>query len=312
MPHRLENLVALNTENPPGQEIEAARYPASVLAAMGLEVELDEIEAGRANVIGRLENGNGRVLPFNRYTAAAAAGGGWAPNPFSLVNRHGRLYGGGSCDAKGPITAMLEAIEMLVAERRRWSGTLLAIFVADEEVESRGAKAYIKGRPKIDLAVIGEPTSNIPVTAHKGSLRPIVRVSGQTAHSGTPELGVNAILKAARLLAMIEDHHHIVAQRQHPLVGSASLTVTRISGRHADNVVPDRCEFMMDRRMVPGEDEATVIQQIEAMLARAQAEHAVAATIARFKPTTGGATATTSDHPIVRAALLAWAHHVRV
>jgi succinyl-diaminopimelate desuccinylase len=309
MRRRLENLVALNTENPPGQEIEAARYLASLLTAMGLDVELDEIEAGRANVIGRLENGNGPVFAFNSHIDVVPAGDGWASNPFSLSERDGRLYGRGSCDAKGPITAMLEAIEMLVAERRRWSGTLLAAFVADEEVESRGAKAYVKARPQIDLAVIGEPTSNIPVTAHKGSLRPIVRVSGQTAHSGTPDLGVNAILKAARLLAMIEDHHHIVAQRRHPLVGSASLTVTRISGGHADNVVPDRCEFMIDRRMVPGEDEATVIQEIEALLARAQAEHGVAATIASFKPTTGGATETASDHPIVRAALLAAANH---
>jgi len=306
---RLEQLVALNTENPPGRELEAARYLGRALAGIGLTVNVDEIEAGRANVIGRLENGDGPVFAFNSHIDVVPAGDGWSTDPFSLSERDGRLYGRGSCDAKGPIVGMLEAIEILAAERQRWSGTLLAAFVADEEVESRGAKAYVKGAPRIDLAVIGEPTSNIPVTAHKGSLRPIVRVSGQTAHSGTPDLGINAILKAARLLSMIEDHHRVVARRSHPLVGSASLTVTRISGGHADNVVPDRCEFMIDRRMVPGEDEATAIEEIESLLARARADYGVQASIIAFKPTTGGATETAADHPIVRAALAAATDH---
>ncbi|HLI11696.1 MAG TPA: M20 family metallopeptidase [Alphaproteobacteria bacterium] len=309
MQRRLEQLVALNTENPPGREAEAAGYLAEILREIGLATEVHEVEPGRSNVIGRLENGVGPVFAFNSHIDVVPAGDGWSSPPFTLSERSGRLYGRGSCDAKGPIVAMIEAIEMLMHDRRHWTGTLIAAFVADEEVESRGAKAYVKGRPHIDYAVIGEPTSNIPVTAHKGSLRPIVRVSGQTAHSGTPDLGVNAILKAARLLTTIEAHHRIVAERRHPLVGSASMTVTRISGGHADNVVPDRCEFMIDRRMVPGEDEAAVIAEIEELLTRAKIEHRVDATITSFKPTTGGATETATDHPVVRAALKASATH---
>lgn len=306
---RLERLVALNTENPPGREAEAADYLATLLHEIGLRTEVHEVEPGRSNVVGRLENGAGPVFAFNSHIDVVPAGEGWASDPFRLVERSGRLYGRGSCDAKGPIVGMLEAVEMLARERGRWSGTLIAAFVADEEVESRGAKAYVKDRPTIDFAVIGEPTSNLPVTAHKGSLRPIVRVAGQTAHSGTPDLGVNAVLKAARLLTMIEEHHRVVAQRRHPLVGSASMTVTRIAGGHADNVVPERCEFMIDRRMIPGEDEAAAIREIEALLARAKAEHGVEAAIAAFKPTTGGATETAPEHPIVRAALEASARH---
>lgn len=152
---------------------------------------------------------------------------------------------------------MLEAMQHLAAMRERWSGTLLGIFVADEETQSRGAKNYVRDRPDIDYVVVGEPTSNATVTAHKGSLRPIVRVYGETAHSGLPDAGENAILKAARLLGLIERTHEKIRANCHELVGSASLTVTRISGGHADNVVPDRTEFLLDRRLVPGEDEAT-------------------------------------------------------
>ena len=85
---------------------------------------------------------------------------------------------------------MVEALRLLAANRQRWSGTLMGVFTADEEVASEGAKFYVRDNPPaIDFAVIGEPTSNATFSAHKGSLRPRVRVKGVTSHSSTPELG---------------------------------------------------------------------------------------------------------------------------
>ncbi|MGH6953912.1 MAG: M20/M25/M40 family metallo-hydrolase, partial [Alphaproteobacteria bacterium] len=183
----LERLVALDTENPPGRELEAARFLAAELESLGLSVDSKEFSPGRANVWGRLENGPGPVFCFNSHIDVVPAGEGWSRAPFKLVEQDGRLYGRGACDAKGPIVAMLEAARLLAAAADSWRGTLLLVFVADEEVASLGAKDYVKDKPGIDFAVIGEPTSNAPVIAHKGSLRPIVRVAGRTAHSGTPE-----------------------------------------------------------------------------------------------------------------------------
>jgi acetylornithine deacetylase/succinyl-diaminopimelate desuccinylase-like protein len=86
--------------------------------------------------------------------------------------------------------------------------------------------------------VIGEPTSNSTVIAHKGSLRPWIRVHGVAAHSGTPEAGENAIYKAARFIEMVEKFHHdVIRHRSHPLVGGASLTITRaLAGRRRQRV----------------------------------------------------------------------------
>ena len=101
---------------------------------------------------------------------------------------------------------------------------VLGVFVGDEEVASEGAKHYASLRPKVDFAVIGEPTSNSTVIAHKGSLRPWVRIHGVSAHSGTPDSGENAIYKAARFIAMVEDYHRdTVCHRTHPLVGGAKV-----------------------------------------------------------------------------------------
>lgn len=304
MKRELAELVAIDTQNPPGFEAEAARYVAARLSEMGLEVALDEYKPGRVNVEARLLNGPGPVFAFNTHMDTVPAEDGWSSDPFTLTERDGKLFGRGACDCKGPLASMLEAVRMLAGHRDAWSGTLLAIFVADEEIASEGAKHYAAKRPAIDFAVVGEPTSNTIYSAHKGSLRPLVRVLGVPAHSGTPHLGENAVLRAGQLLAMVADEHEArVRLRTHSLVGEASLTVTRIQGGHADNVLPGACEMLLDRRMVPGESEDAVKSEIADLLARANERFGLRAEILAWKPTTGGSTETAADRPIVQKSL---------
>lgn len=311
MKDRLEKLVAINTENPPGHEAEAAEYLANELTAAGFTVEQREVLPGRTNVIARLANGPGPVFAFNSHIDVVPAGSGWSRPPFKLVEVDGKLHGRGACDAKGPIIAMLEAARMLAANKAAWRGELLAVFVADEEVESRGAKAYASQKPKIDLAVVGEPTSNAVATAHKGSVRPVIRIHGKSAHSGMPDLGVNAIVQAAHVLGLLKEHHDVALKaRRHPLVGAGSLTVTRISGGIADNMVPEACELLLDRRLVPGETQEGAVKEIEALLRVAEERFGVKAEIVKLKPTTGGPTETEAEHPIVKASLGAATAHM--
>ncbi len=306
----LERLVAFDTQNPPGREVEAAQFLETTLRDMGLDTTLSEFKPGRANVIAHLDNGPGPVFAFNSHIDVVPAGDGWSSDPLRLREDGGNLYGRGSCDAKGPIVGMLEAVRDLVSNRDTWSGTLLAVFVADEEVASEGARDYVADKPIVDFCLIGEPTSNTTVTAHKGSMRPRVAVHGAMAHSGMPDAGENAILRAGRLLGLIEDFHRDhLCKRSHALVGSASLTVTRLSGGIADNVVPDRCELLLDRRMVPGEDEQQARREIENLLETAEREFGVRAEIVEYVPTTGGATETALDERIVQESLAVSAKH---
>lgn len=311
MKRDLATLVAINTENPPGQEREAAECVAGWLREAGFDLSFSEYAAGRTNVIAVLHNGAGPCFAFNTHLDTVPAGSGWRSDPFTLTEREGRLYGRGACDAKGPLVAMVEALRLLAASRHRWSGTLMGVFTADEEVASEGAKFYVRqAPPAIDFAVIGEPTGNATFSAHKGSLRPRVRVKGVTAHSGTPELGINAIYQSARLLGLIEQsHQQQVRCRCHALVGNASLTVTRIHGGHADNVVPDSCELLLDRRMVPGEDEQAVKAELQQLLDHAKATAGVEAEIIAWQATTGGATETDSNEAIVQHSLAACRRH---
>jgi len=288
MKRELADLIAIDTQNPPGDEARAAQFLRGLLVTEGFEVALQEYKPARINVVARLENGAGPVFAFNTHMDVVPVGDGWASDPFVLKEMNGRLYGRGACDCKGPLAAMLEAMRMLAADRAAWSGTLLGVFVADEEIASEGAKFYASTGPKIDAAVIGEPTSNATFTAHKGSLRPVVRVQGVSAHSGTPHLGENAIYRAGELLGLVAEHHEkVVRHRTHPLVGAASLTVTRMNGGHADNVLPGSCDLLLDRRMVPGEDEEAVKREIGDLLALARERLGVRAEIVGYKATTG-------------------------
>lgn len=306
----LAEVIAIRSENPPGNETEVAAYVASLIEAAGFETVLTEYKPGRFNVEARLENGPGPVFAFNTHMDTVPAGDGWTSDPFVLREADGKLFGRGACDCKGPLIAMIEALRMLAADRSSWSGTLLGVFVGDEEIASEGAKFYAAGRPKIDFAVVGEPTSNATFAAHKGSLRPLVRVHGIPAHSGTPHLGENAIYRAGQLLGLIERHHEtVVSKRSHPLVGHASLTVTRIHGGHADNVLPGFCDLLLDRRMVPGEDEDAVKAEIVALLATAKESLGIRAEVLEYKATTGGATETATERPIVQASLAACKAH---
>jgi acetylornithine deacetylase/succinyl-diaminopimelate desuccinylase family protein len=310
MKRELASLVAIDTQNPPGNEARAAQFLRGLLTTEGFEVALQEYKPARINVIARLENGAGPVFAFNTHMDVVPVGDGWSSDPFALKEADGRLYGRGACDCKGPLAAMLEAMRMLVADRAAWSGTLLGVFVADEEIASEGAKFYAASAPKIDAAVIGEPTSNAIFTAHKGSLRPLVRVHGVSAHSGTPHLGENAIYRAGELLGLVAEHHEgVVRHRTHPLVGAASLTVTRMNGGHADNVLPGACDLLLDRRMVPGEDEEAVKREIGDLLALARERFGVRAEIIGYNATTGGATETALDTLIVQASLAASRAH---
>lgn len=310
MKRELADLVAIDTQNPPGHEAPAAEYLRDLLASEGFEVALQEYKPGRVNVVARLDNGGGPTFAFNTHMDVVPAGEGWSSDPFRLTEKGGRLYGRGACDCKGPLAAMLEAMRMLKAERAAWRGTLLGVFVADEEIASEGAKFYATTRPKIDSAVVGEPTSNATFTAHKGSLRPVVRVHGVTAHSGTPHLGENAIYRAGELLGLIAEHHDkVVRHRSHALVGNASITVTRINGGHADNVLPGSCELLVDRRMVPGESEEAVKRELGDLLLLARERFGVRAEIVDYKATTGGATDTPLDSAIAQASLAASRAH---
>lgn len=299
----LSDLVRARSQNPTDGESRVVSYIASMLDGLGLEVSMQEVKSGRANVIGVLRGvGGGQTLAFNTHMDTVPEGTGWTHEPFAGEIVDGMVYGRGSADAKGPLAAFLAAIEAIVAAGVKLRGDLLLTAVVDEEAGSAGARKLVSSIAP-DQALIGEPTNMQVAIAHRGSLRPVIAVNGRTAHSSRPEEGINAIYQSIPVLEAFRSYADRIRSRSHPLCGSPSAAITLISAGVAENVIPGRCDLTLDRRLIPGEVESDVVADIEAVLEGVrQSNPGLVVSIDRFLTTTGSASELEADHPLVRLA----------
>ena len=163
----------------------------------------------------------------------------------------GVIRGRGSCDAKGPLAAMLAAF--LESDPR---GTVTLAVTPDEEVLSRGAAALVRDRlpERADGVIVGEPTDLAACTAAKGRFQGTITCTGENAHAAEPETGTNAVRIAARAVEAIESFTDRPEEPPaHPELGAPTLTPTTIEGGTATNQVPAECRITVDRRSVPPE-----------------------------------------------------------
>ncbi|MDA7505723.1 M20 family metallopeptidase [Verrucomicrobia bacterium] len=182
--------------------------------------------------------------------------------------KQGRIYGRGACDTKGSIAAMMDALAQISAspDRPRNTEIHLACLV-DEEYGQLGSRAFSKRNKPYDLAIVGEPTSNKIVTAHKGAMWFHLQTRGLAAHGARPSLGNNAIHSMATAVQFLEqDYREQLNRRMHPLLGPATINVGTISGGKQPNIVPDACSISADRRTLPGESNAAIAKEILAAL----------------------------------------------
>jgi acetylornithine deacetylase/succinyl-diaminopimelate desuccinylase-like protein len=134
----------------------------------------------------------------------------------------------------------------------------------DEEDGQSGSRALAKSGFKADMAIVGEPTQLKAVTAHKGDLWLKIETRGKAAHGSKPHLGQNAVLAMCPIVEWLErDYAKHLRERKHWLLGSPTISVGAIRGGTQANVVPDRCEIIIDRRTIPGESDAAVTREIK-------------------------------------------------
>jgi acetylornithine deacetylase len=158
-----------------------------------------------------------------------------------------RVYGRGSCDAKGIIAAQVAA-----AERLRAEGIYVGLlFLVGEERDSLGAKVA-NGQPRGSKYLInGEPTENRIAIASKGALRVEVTATGRMAHSAYPELGESAIDKLLEALNRLR----AMELPADPEVGPCTLNIGIIEGGRAPNVIPDHAKAQLLYRLIgPAEE----------------------------------------------------------
>jgi acetylornithine deacetylase len=197
-------------------------------------------------------------------------GQNWTSNPFDLIERDGRLFGRGTCDMKGFLAVCLAMVPEFIAADLK-SPVHLALS-CDEEVGCKGVRplvAHMRDHlPKPRAVIVGEPTSMKVVNAHKSAVTFSTEVSGHEAHSSLTHHGVNAIMVAGELLSEINRIRADLVEQGDPTrrfdPPYSTVHVGLIDGGTAKNIIPRRCSFQWETRLLPTADPKAVPLRIEA------------------------------------------------
>ncbi|MGR3659851.1 MAG: acetylornithine deacetylase [Paracoccaceae bacterium] len=203
----------------------------------------------------------------------------WATDPFSVVEKDGRLYGRGTCDMKGFDALALAMVP--VALERGLKRPLQIALSYDEEVGCLGAPPMIDDMvgvlPKASAVIVGEPSMMQAVTGHKGGSGFKVHVRGFEVHSSIQHTGVNAIMEAAKLIMWVNEMN-LANMAKVPSDMAAifvppftTVHVGEISGGTAHNITAGDCWLGVDFRAVPGESLDTWCDAFVAKVAEVEA-----------------------------------------
>jgi acetylornithine deacetylase/succinyl-diaminopimelate desuccinylase-like protein len=209
----LQELIRLDTTNPPGNETLAAELLCGYLEAAGVECTLHARVPERANLVARIRGrGDGPSLALLSHTDVVLADAReWTREPFGGELVEGEVWGRGALDMKGEVAASAVALATLAREGWRGSGDLIFIAAADEEVgDGFGLEWLVEAHPddvRADFAVnegagdrveLGGKVLYLCATAEKMSAPFLLRVHGRSGHASVPSIADNALVKAAR------------------------------------------------------------------------------------------------------------------
>lgn len=237
------------------------------LRQAGLDVELQEVQPGRCNVIAHVDRSPSMdrdvVLlsaHMDTYPSSAPDGGDFRP-----MVEDGWLHGRGSADAKGSLAAMLVASMAAARSPRRREHYLVASI--DEEFGLTGARRLLSHGMRATLAITGEPTQLQPIVAQKGIVRFCLTVAGHAAHAAYPTAN-NAILKMGAVLRAVEAAAAVLASSSAPDVelAPATLTPTRLIFDGDMNKTPAGGRLYFDARFLPNDSAEHFMQRFESRL----------------------------------------------
>jgi acetylornithine deacetylase/succinyl-diaminopimelate desuccinylase family protein len=254
-----------------GNEKPAADFVAKACEGAGLQVTIEEVHDGRPNVLavlpgesdelGILFHGHTDTVPFFDMV-----------NPISGELQDDYIWGRGSVDQKGGLAAAIMAVVVLARAGFHPKKSIAIAAVIDEESEHRGSWALTQKDIQADFAITTEPSDLNLQVAHKGTAPMRVDFKGVLAHGSNPWVGVNAIEMAARFVLELKVLN--LKSVEIPGVGvmQATYNVGLIEGGTQYNNVADTCSIFLDRRMVPGEDQSMILDEMQSVIHKLAAE----------------------------------------
>jgi acetylornithine deacetylase len=271
----VERLISFNTVSRESN-LGLIEWVRDYLVNLGATTRLTFDAGGKkANLFATLGDSQKAGLILSGHTDVVPVDGqNWESDPFTAVERDGKLFARGSADMKGFIgVALAQAPKFAAAlSAGRLDRPLHYALSYDEEVGCLGVRGLIRDLEESGIrpagCVVGEPTSMQPIIAHKSTHRFRCAVRGREAHSSYVTHGVNAIEYAARLVVYIRQIADRLAQFEQRDYGFtvpySTLSTGLIRGGIAPNVIPKDCEFQLDMRTLPQASADALYQEIRA------------------------------------------------
>lgn len=271
-----QELVRINSENPPGNEKDVAKYIYDYLNDLKFDPELVEFGDNRYNVVASAGKGDGLMLNTHIDTVPVGKLENWKHNPFEAKTENGKLYGRGSCDSKGNAAVLLSSLQKF--SKQKFKRKLLITLVGDEEVGFGGSNYLIQNRKDlfkdVKYGIVSDCDMAI-MTAQKGVLHLKFAFKGKAAHGAYPKLGVNAVTKAARFVAEVDKMKGELTSKNDSFLGRGSINIGKIAGGTKVNIVPSYCEVSIDRRLTYGETVDYAIGQFKKILIKLKLDSSV-------------------------------------
>jgi len=328
----LSDLIRARTVNPPGDEHLAAKILTQFCEAEGIPYETFEKAPGRTNVVARVGRGpnpnpngaggaGGAGAPGPRIAVplhfdVVPAGDGWETDPFEPVVRGDRIIGRGAKDNKGPLAAMMLAAKYLKTCEAELPGTLLLVGVADEEAGSELGMRYL-----LEECAFEAEAAIVPDAGHemrrvlvgeKGVLFFKVVAEGRQAHGSSPERGASALWPVVDFLNRIREWRPLDHARDRPegvegrpagaksdLFTPPTLNVGAIHAGTVPNMVPGRCEALVDVRYLPGTDLESILAHLRGIMSEV-AEKSAGVRMRLEVVSDQAPSRVATDHPLVK------------
>ncbi|EOX3118711.1 acetylornithine deacetylase [Vibrio cholerae] len=224
------------------------------LSALGFSIQIEQVAPNKQNLIAKLGSGEGGLLFAGHSDTVPFDEGRWNYNPHALTQANNRFYGLGTADMKGFFAFIYEAVKNV--DWSKQTKPLYVLATCDEETTMLGARHFTENAPfKPDYCIIGEPTSLVPIRAHKGHVANAIRVTGKSGHSSNPALGVNAIeIMHEVLFALMQLRDRLIKEYHHPgfEIPTPTLNLGHIHGGDSPNRICGCCELHYDVRPLPG------------------------------------------------------------
>lgn len=228
---------------------------ANWLSDLGFETEILPVEGARQkyNLLATYGEGEGGLLLAGHTDTVPFDEGRWTFDPFTLTEQAGKFYGLGTADMKGFFAFVVDVISRLDLSQTRKPIRILA--TADEETTMLGARTFAQhSQIRPDCAIIGEPTSLVPIRAHKGHMGEAIRITGKSGHSSDPDRGINAIElmhEATGHLLKMRDELKTRYRNDFFKVPYPTMNLGNIHGGDAINRICACCELQLDMRPLP-------------------------------------------------------------